>query len=47
MGTDLEVDMNGSALIPAGIDRCELNSTIIVCNLIATQELLTSGVIGD
>ena len=44
IGADLKVNMNGSARIPAGIDRDELGRPIVVRDLITTEELFTAGV---
>ena len=34
IGADLEVDVNGPALVPAGVDSLELGASTVVCHLV-------------
>ena len=43
IGANLEVDVNRSAWVPIRVNRHEFHSSIGVCHLIATQELLPDG----
>ena len=44
IGANFEVDVNRSALVPAGIDRQKFGNTVRVRRLIAAQKLFPSGI---